>query len=90
MDTIAKTLDVDPSRGVDEPSGRPHLPYKTLTAALGAAQGNTLIKLALGTYSTATGERFPITLPDGVMIAGQETTQGQGVVVTGGGAASPL
>lgn len=86
MDTIAKTLDVDPSRGVDEPSGRPHLPYKTLTAALGAAQGNTLIKLALGTYSTATGERFPITLPDGVMIAGQETTQGQGVVVTGGGA----
>lgn len=86
MDTIAKTLDVDPSRGVDEPSGRPHLPYKTLTAALGAAQGNTLVKLALGTYSTATGERFPITLPNGVMIAGQETTQGQGVVVTGGGA----
>ncbi|MGF1517724.1 MAG: S-layer homology domain-containing protein [Nodosilinea sp.] len=86
MDTIAKTLDVDPSRGVDEPSGRPHLPYKTLTAALGAAQGNTLIKLAPGTYSAATGERFPITLPDGVMITGQETTQGQGVVVTGGGA----
>lgn len=86
MDTIAKTLDVDPSRGVDEPSGRPHLPYKTLTAALGAALGNTLIKLAPGTYSAATGERFPITLPDAVMITGQETAQGQGVVVTGGGA----
>ncbi len=84
MDTIAKTLDVDPGRGVDEPSGRPHLPYKTLTAALGAAQSNTLIKLALGTYSA--GERFPITLSDGVMVTGQETTQGQGVVVTGGGA----
>lgn len=86
MDTIAKTLDVDPSRGVDEPSGRPHLPYKTLTVALGAAaQGNTLIKLALGTYSAATGERFPITVPDRVMITGQETTQGQGVVISGGG-----
>lgn len=86
MDTIAKTLDVDPSRGVDEPSGRPHLPHKTLTVALGAAQGNTLIKLAPGTYSTATGERFPITVPDGVMIAGQEATQGQGIVIAGGGA----
>ncbi|MFQ4139648.1 S-layer homology domain-containing protein [Nodosilinea sp. PGN35] len=85
MDTIAKTLDVDPTRGVDEPSGRPHLPYKTLTVALGAAQGNTLIKLAPGTYSTATGERFPITLPDGVMIAGQESTQGQGIAIAGGG-----
>ncbi|PSN75800.1 hypothetical protein C8B47_30665, partial [filamentous cyanobacterium CCP4] len=86
MDTIAKTLDVDPSRGVDEPSGRPHLPHKTLTVALGAAQGNTLIKLAPGTYSAATGERFPITVPDGVMIAGQESTQGQGIVIAGGGA----
>jgi hypothetical protein len=85
LDTLAKTLDVDPSRGVDEPSGRPHLPYKTLTAALGVAQDNSLIRLAPGTYSAATGERFPITLPDGVMVAGQETTQGQGIVVTGGG-----
>ncbi len=85
MDTFAKTLDVDPTRGVDEPSGRPHLPYKTLTIALSAAQGNTLIKLAPGTYSTATGERFPITVPDGVMIAGQESTQGQGIAIAGGG-----
>ncbi|MGB3203154.1 MAG: S-layer homology domain-containing protein [Nodosilinea sp.] len=85
MDTLAKTLDVDPSRGVDEPSGRPHMPHKTLTVALGAAQGNTLIKLAPGTYSVATGERFPITVPDGVMIAGQESTQGRGIVISGGG-----
>ncbi|MBD1914549.1 MULTISPECIES: S-layer homology domain-containing protein [Cyanophyceae] len=85
MDTITKTLDVDPNRGIDEPSGRPHLPYKTLTIALGAAQSNTLIKLAPGTYSAATGERFPITLPDGVMIAGQESNQGQGIAIAGGG-----
>ncbi|MBD2113759.1 MULTISPECIES: S-layer homology domain-containing protein [Cyanophyceae] len=85
MDTIAKTLDVDPNRGIDEPSGRPHLPYKTLTIALGAAQANTLIKLAPGTYSAATGERFPITVPDGVIIAGQESTQGQGIAIAGGG-----
>ncbi|MGB3136265.1 MAG: S-layer homology domain-containing protein [Nodosilinea sp.] len=86
MDTIAKTLDVDPSRGVDEPSGRPHLPHKTLTAALGAAQANTLIKLAPGTYSAATGEKFPITVPDGVMISGQEAIQGRDIVISGGGA----
>lgn len=85
MDIPAQTLDVDPSRGVDQPSGRPHLPYKTLTAALGASQGSTLIKLAPGTYGTAIGERFPLTVPDGVIVTGQETSQGQGIVITGGG-----
>ncbi|MEO1070008.1 MAG: DUF1565 domain-containing protein, partial [Cyanobacteria bacterium J06638_6] len=86
MNTIAKTLDVDPSRGVDEPSGRPQLPYRTLTAAIGARDpGNTLIRLAPGTYSAATGERFPITVPDGVVVAGQESTQGQGILLVGGG-----
>jgi parallel beta-helix repeat protein len=85
LDTPAKTLDVDPGRGVDQPSGRPHLPYKTLTAALGAAQGSTLIRLATGSYSTTTGERFPLTLPEGVRVVGQEAAQGQGVVIAGGG-----
>ena len=86
MDTIATTLAVDPTQGVDQPSGRPSLPYKTLTAALGAVEGNTLITLAAGTYSAASGERFPIQLPDGVMVVGQEATQGQGVAVVAGAA----
>jgi hypothetical protein len=86
VQTLLKTLEVDPQRGIDQPSGRPHLPYKTLTAALVAAQGNVLIKLAPGTYSSASGERFPLAIGDRVVVMGQETNQGDGIVIAGGGA----
>ncbi len=84
--TIANRLKVDPNRGVDQPSVRPHLPYKTLTAALVQAQGNTLITLMPGTYSAASGERFPIIVGDGVIVVGQEGNQGLGIGLSGGGA----
>jgi hypothetical protein len=83
--TVANRLEVDPNRGIDQPSGRPHLPYKSLTAALVVAQGPTLIVLAPGTYSAASGERFPITIGEGVMVIGQEANQGQGIIISGGG-----
>ncbi|MEB3289905.1 MAG: S-layer homology domain-containing protein [Leptolyngbya sp.] len=86
VQTLLKTLEVDPQRGIDQPSGRPHLPYKTLTAALVAAQGNALIKLAPGLYSAASGERFPLAIGDRVVVMGQEASQGDGIVITGGGA----
>ncbi len=86
VQAVAKTLEVDPRRGVDEPSGRPNLPYKTLTAALVAAQGSALIRLAIGTYSAASGERFPLMVAEQVIVIGQEATQGEGVIITGGGA----
>ncbi len=86
--TVSTTLEVDPSRGVDQPSGRPHLPFKTLTAALVAAQGKRLIKLAPGTYSSASGERFPLVLEAGVVVLGQESSQGEGVIITGSGPVS--
>lgn len=85
VQSVARTVEVDPYRGVDQPSGRPHLPYKTLTAALVAAQGNAIIRLAPGTYSTTTGERFPLIIEAGVIVLGQENTQGDGVILTGGG-----
>jgi hypothetical protein len=85
VQTTVKTLEVDPQRGIDQPSGRPHLPYKTLTAALVAAQGNAVIKLAPGTYSAETGERFPLMIGDRVVVVGQEASQGDGIVIAGGG-----
>lgn len=85
VQTMSKTLEVDPLRGIDQPSGRPHLPYKTVTAALVAAQGNALIKLAPGTYSADSGERFPLVVGDRVVLMGQESIQGDGIVITGGG-----
>ncbi|MGF1571102.1 MAG: S-layer homology domain-containing protein [Nodosilinea sp.] len=84
IQTISKRIEVDPNRGNDQPNARPSQPFKTLTAAVTAVQGNTLITLAPGTYSATTGERFPLTLPDGVMVTGQETTQGEGIVIAGG------
>ena len=86
--TVSTTLEVDPNGGVDQPSGRPHLPFKTLTAALVAAQGKGLIKLAPGTYSTTSGERFPLRLETGVVVLGQESSQGEGVIITGSGPVS--
>ncbi|QQE63469.1 hypothetical protein GFS31_01340 [Leptolyngbya sp. BL0902] len=86
VQTTVKTLEVNPQTGIDQPSGRPHLPYKTLTAALVAAQGNAVIRLAPGTYSTESGERFPLPIGDRVVVMGQETTQGDGIVIAGGGA----
>lgn len=84
---VSTTLQVDPRQGIDQPVGgrSAQLPYKTLTAALLACQGKVLIRLAAGTYSQATGERFPLVLGAGVIVLGQESNQGQGVVITGGG-----
>lgn len=84
---VSTTLEVDPNQGIDQPVGgrRSQLPYKTLTAALLASQGKALIRLAAGTYSRATGERFPLVLGAGVVVLGQETSQGEGIVIMGGG-----
>ncbi|NJL44693.1 MAG: DUF1565 domain-containing protein [Leptolyngbyaceae cyanobacterium SM2_3_12] len=85
VQTISKTLEVDPNRGNDQPSARPSLPFKTLTAALVTVQGQYLNQAGHWHLQHATGERFPITVPDGVMISGQEASQGEGVVISGGG-----
>jgi len=59
--------------------------FSSLTAALAQARPGTLIRLYPGTYSAASGERFPLVVPDQVMVVGDATTQGQGMVLTGGG-----
>ena len=60
-------------------------PYKTITYALGQAQPGTVIQLAPGNYTSETGEVFPLVIPQGVTLRGDESTKGQNITITGGG-----
>lgn len=56
-------------------------PFKTITAALATMSSGTVC-VAPGTYDTTLGEVFPITLPAGVSLIGDETNKGQGTTPT--------
>ncbi|NJL63475.1 MAG: DUF1565 domain-containing protein [Methylacidiphilales bacterium] len=60
-------------------------PFKSITFALKQAQAGTVVQLAPGTYNAESGETFPIDLKAGITIRGDETTKGQGIIITGGG-----
>jgi parallel beta-helix repeat protein len=60
-------------------------PYRSITYALSQLNTPATIQLAPGTYSADTGETFPIVLPSGVTLRGDETTKGQTTLVVGGG-----
>jgi len=84
----ATVIYVNPATGVDSASSNGNTyaaPYKTITYALSQAQANTVIQLAPGSYTDKTGEVFPLALKQGVTLRGDESTQGQTTVITGGG-----
>ncbi|MEM6752749.1 MAG: DUF1565 domain-containing protein [Cyanobacteria bacterium P01_C01_bin.38] len=79
-------LFVNPSIGNDQKTnGSENAPLKTITQALRIAKDNTVIRLAQGTYSAETGERFPLILKKAVSIQGDTRTQGKGIIIQGGG-----
>jgi parallel beta-helix repeat protein len=78
-------LFVNPSAGDDNGNGGERAPFKTITHALRVAQPNTVITLSRGTYSTQTGEQFPLFLKPGVSIQGDARNKGRGIVIAGGG-----
>ncbi|PLZ46420.1 hypothetical protein CBP15_22175, partial [Fischerella thermalis WC442] len=78
-------LFVNPSTGDDKQgNGGESTPFKTITQALRVATPNTVIKLAKGTYSTATGEIFPLILKPGVSLQGNGSSKGRGIIISGG------
>lgn len=86
-----QTLYVDPAQGRDSDGGngfahsdRLH-PLRTLTAALKRAQPQTIIQLLPGTYTSANGENFPLIVPPGVIIMGDERNHGQHIAIEGNG-----
>ena len=87
---MPQTLYVNPATGNDTANGSQSTPFKTITKALGQIQPDTIIQLAPGNYNTASGEVFPLQVPSGVTILGNEGTKGNGILVEGsGGYTSP-
>ncbi len=79
-------LFVNPSVGDDKlGNGGERAPLKTITQALQAAKPNTVIMLSKGTYSTQTGEVFPLILKPGVSIQGDSHNLGREIEIQGGG-----
>ena len=82
----ASALFVNPSTGDDKQgNGGESTPFKTITQALRVATPNTVIVLAQGTYSSATGEMFPLILKPGVSLQGNGSSKGRGIIISGGG-----
>ncbi|MCS6960025.1 MAG: DUF1565 domain-containing protein [Pseudanabaenaceae cyanobacterium SKYGB_i_bin29] len=73
--------------GQDSPSsGTETQPFRTITAALRTnPTPGVVIQLAPGNYTADSGETFPLQLPRGVVLRGNEQGKGQGVVISGGG-----
>lgn len=83
----ANTIIFVSPRGSDTNSGiSADQPLLSITAALKKnLQNGAIIQLASGTYSVATGEQFPLTIPSGVTLRGNPVNQGQEIIILGGG-----
>ena len=79
------TIYVNPASGKDTGAGSSSAPFKTLTKALQKAVAGTTIQLAAGTYNAAGGEVFPLLIPAGVMVLGDEPSKGKGILIVGSG-----
>ncbi|MEQ9358177.1 S-layer homology domain-containing protein [Coleofasciculus chthonoplastes] len=82
---MAQTLYVNPATGDDSAAGDQSAPFKTLSKALQQAQADTTIQLAAGTYNGTSGEIFPLQVPSGVKLVGNEGNKGNGIVIEGNG-----
>src|SRR6266853_2522722 len=75
--------------GSDTNPGTQSSPFKTITHGMRVATKNgTTVRVASGAYNVANGETFPIVVPAGVLLIGDETNKGGGSTPTsivGGG-----
>ncbi len=79
------TIYVNPESGNDNANGSQQAPLKTITKALERANAGITIQLADGNYNTTSGEKFPLNIPGGVTITGNEAKKGSGIVIEGSG-----
>jgi len=86
QNTSQNIIYVNPQTGSDRPElGSNVAPFKTITYAISRAQAGQIIQLAYGTYSSATGEKFPIRLRPNVTLRGNEPAKGKEITILGGG-----
>jgi parallel beta-helix repeat protein len=82
----ASVIHVNPGAGTDTPgAGNQATPYRSITYALQNAQAGTVVQLERGSYIQETGEAFPLRIPPGVVLRGEEGAKGQTVAIIGGG-----
>lgn len=83
-DTQQIILYVNPQSGTDSASaGKTEVaPYRTISYALQQATPGTTIQLASGKYNN---EAFPLIIKSNVILKGNQSIQGQGVEIIGGG-----
>lgn len=77
---------VNPTSGTDNPGAgvSEAAPVRTITYAIKQAQPGTVIQVSPGMYSVETGEVFPLVLPKGVSLRGNEANLGQEIGIIGG------
>ena len=83
--TLVITLYINPITGNDNNTGSRLSPFKSLTRALKVTKIPAIIHLESGTYSAATGEVFPLIIPEGAIVVGKEASKGAGIVISGSG-----
>ena len=85
------TLHVSVSVGLDTNPGTQALPFKTITHAMSVATSGSTVQVAPGIYDVLNNqETFPIVVPAGVLLIGDEPNKGGGSTPTsiyGGGLA---
>ncbi|UBF24459.1 DUF1565 domain-containing protein [Kovacikia minuta CCNUW1] len=82
----ATVLLVNPTKGNDATAdGSDRAPFKTITQALQKAPSNGVIQLTPGTYSEATGEKFPLSLKPGITLQGNTQNRGSDTLIQGSG-----
>jgi parallel beta-helix repeat protein len=79
-------LYVNPDVGADSPQAGTSqaAPFRTITYALKQAKPGTVVQLSPDLYTTETGEVFPLIVPKGVTLRGEESNQGLNVGIVGG------
>jgi parallel beta-helix repeat protein len=82
---VQSTLYVNPTTGQDRNTGTADNPFRTLTHAIAQAKADTTIYLTPGMYNAANGERFPIVIPSGMIIIGDESSKGKDIILVGSG-----
>lgn len=82
---------VSAGSGSDSNPGTWEDPFKTLTHALSVATAGERVHAVPGTYDVANGETFPLLMPQGVELIGDEPAKGAGTTATliRGGATVP-
>jgi len=83
--TLVTTMYVNPVTGNDTNAGSRLSPFKSLTHALKATSSTAIIQLASGTYNKDNGELFPLVIPSGTLVVGNESNKGQEIIISGGG-----